>query len=209
MNCFDEKGQYVPYERIEVQEQHDANNYITPDDKVLEIGARYGGVSITINKILKNKKDHVAVEPESKIWPALQANRDRHYCEFQICKGAISNKPLKINDGGYEGFGNYTTHSKDGDIPLFKISDFNIDFNVLVVDCEGAFETFYDENKDFFPSLRLILYERDRKEVCDYDYLEKQFIKLGFKKINHPEAEHIAMLREPTSVNQRYASLKH
>lgn len=196
MNCFDEHGQYIPYERIEVQEQHDANGYIRPDDKVLEIGARYGGVSITINKILKNKRDHVAVEPDSRVWEAIEKNRDRHWCEFQICKGAISERPLKINDGGYEGFGNYTSEENDGNIELFKISDFNIDFNVLVVDCEGAFENFYNENKDFFKHLRLILYERDRKEHCDYDYLEKEFLGMGFKKVNHPSAEHIAMLRE-------------
>lgn len=196
MNCFDEHGQYIPYESIEVQEQHDANYYIRPDDKVLEIGARYGGVSITINKILKNKRDHVAVEPDSTVWEALEKNRDRHWCEFQICKGAISERPLNINDGGYNGFGNYTSEENDGNIELFKISDFNIDFNVLVVDCEGAFENFYNENKDFFKNLRLILYERDRKEHCNYDYLEKEFLNMGFKKVNHPQAEHIAMLRE-------------
>jgi FkbM family methyltransferase len=197
MNCFDEKGNYVPYERIEVQEQHDANAFIKPDDKVLELGARYGGVSITINKILKDKKNHVAVEPETKIWDALEHNRNRHYCEFQICKGAISNKPLKINDGGYQGFGNFTSLAKqaeDGDIPLFKISDFNIDFNVLVVDCEGALENFYNENKDFFKNLRLILYERDRKEYCNYEYLEDEFKKLGFKVVRDC-GSHVAIVK--------------
>jgi len=199
MNCFDEHGQYIPYESIEVQEQHDANAYIRPEDKVLEIGARYGGVSITINKILKNKRDHVAVEPEEKVWESLESNRNRHWCEFQICKGAISNKPLKMNEGGYGGFGNYTSEAKEneneGNIELFKISDFNINFNVLVVDCEGAFETFYNENKDFFKNLRLILYERDRKEHCNYDYLENEFINMGFKKVNRG-GEHIVMLRD-------------
>lgn len=184
MNCFDENSIYVPYERIEVQEQHDANAYIKPDDKVLELGARYGGVSITINKILNDKKNHVAVEPEAKVWNALQRNRDNHHCEFQICKGAISNKPLKINDGGYNGFGNFTSSAtqENGNIPLFKISDFNINFNVLVVDCEGALENFYNENKDFFKNLRLILYERDGKN-CNYQYLEDEFNKLGFKVV--------------------------
>ena len=196
MNCFSEKGEYIPYESIEVQEQHDANAYIRPDDKVLEIGARYGGVSITINKILKNKKDHVAVEPESTVWEALEKNRDRHWCEFHICKGAISERPLKINDGGYAGFGNYTSQDDEGNIELFKISDFNINFNVLVVDCEGAFETFYRENKDFFKNLRAILYEKDRPEVCDYDYLEKEFISMGFENRSDPRSSHYCMLRE-------------
>lgn len=182
MNCFDENNENVNYESLEKQEQEDANSFIKPDDKVLELGARYGGVSITINKILKNKKDHVAVEPDPIVWDSLEKNRDRHHCEFQICKGAISNKPLKINDGGYNGFGNYTTGDDDGNVSLFKISDFNIDFNVLVVDCEGALENFYNENKDFFKNLRLILYERDGKD-CNYEYLEDEFHKLGFKVI--------------------------
>ena len=196
MNCVDNHGYYVPYEQIEVQEQHDANQYIKPDDKVLELGARWGGISITINKILKNKKDHVAVEPESIVWEALQKNRDRHYCEFQICRGAISKKPLKMNDGGYNGFGNYTSHTEEGDVNLFKISDFNIDFNVLVVDCEGALENFYNENKDFFKQLRLILFERDRKDDCDYEYLENEFLKLGFKKESRAYCEHIVMVKD-------------
>ena len=196
MNCVDNNGYYVPYEQIEVQEQHDANAYIKPDDRVLELGARWGGISITINKILKNKKDHVAVEPESIVWEALEKNRDRHYCEFQICRGAISNKPLKMNDGGYNGFGNYTSHTEEGDINLFKLSDFNIDFNVLVVDCEGALENFYNENKDFFKQLRLILFERDRKDDCDYEYLENEFLKLGFKKESRAYCEHIVMFKD-------------
>jgi FkbM family methyltransferase len=196
MNCFDNHGNYVPYESVEIQEQHDANLYIKPDDKVLELGARWGGISITINKILKNKKDHVAVEPESIVWEALEKNRDRHHCEFKICKGAISNKPLKMNEGGYQGFGNYTSESEEGDVNLFKISDFDIDFNVLVVDCEGALENFYNENKEFFKQLRLILFERDRKEVCDYNYLENEFLKLGFKKEERGYCEHIVMFKE-------------
>lgn len=192
MNCFDENDNYVPYEQIEVQEQHDANAFIKPDDKVLELGARYGGVSITINKILKNKKDHVAVEPEAKVWNALEKNRNSHYCEFQICKGAISNKPLKMNEGGYNGFANFTSDAETNDIPLFKISDFNIDFNVLVVDCEGALENFYNENKDFFNNLRLILYEKDGID-CNYEYLEDEFTKLGFRVIQDT-GSHVVMV---------------
>jgi FkbM family methyltransferase len=192
MNCFDENDNYVPYQQIEVQEQHDANAFIKPDDKVLELGARYGGVSITINKILKNKKDHVAVEPEAKVWNALEKNRNRHYCEFQICKGAISNKPLKMNEGGYNGFANFTSDAETNDIPLFKISDFNIDFNVLVVDCEGALQNFYNENKDFFKNLRLILYERDGID-CNYEYLEDEFTKLGFRVIQDT-GSHVVMV---------------
>ena len=56
-------------------------------------------------------------------------------------------------------------------------------FNVLVADCEGFLETFYNENKEWFKSLRLILFEKDRPQACDYDYLVSEFIKLGFKPV--------------------------
>lgn len=196
MNCVDENDKRIDYKNIESREQRDANEFIKPDDKVLELGARYGGVSITINKILNDKKNHVAVEPDDKVWNALELNRDNNDCEFQICKGAISNKPLKINDGGYNGFGNFTSspsQDENGDIPLFKISDFNIDFNVLVADCEGALENFYNENKDFFKNLRLIIYERDGKE-CNYHYLEDEFNKLGFT-VSKDSGSHVVIVK--------------
>jgi FkbM family methyltransferase len=195
MKCFDEKGEYVNYTFHEKREQIDAKEYIHPDDKVLELGARYGGVSITINKILNDKTKHVAVEPDPIVWEALEKNRDSHDCKFQICKGAISDKPLQMNDGGYQGFGNYTSFSKEGNVKLFKVSDFNIDFNVLVVDNEGGLQSFYDENKDLFKNLRLIMYECDRPEASDYEYLEKEFRKLGFVKIPSDDYSHVSMVK--------------
>ena len=72
MKCFDEKGECVNYKLHEKREQIDAKQYIHPDDKVLELGARYGGVSITINKILNDKTKHVAVEPDPIVWEALE-----------------------------------------------------------------------------------------------------------------------------------------
>jgi FkbM family methyltransferase len=195
MKCFDEKGEYVNYEFHEKTEQMDAKKHIHPDDKVLELGARYGGVSITINKILNDKTKHVAVEPDPIVWEALEKNRDSNNCKFQICKGAISDKPLQMNDGGYQGFGNYTSVTEEGNVKLFKVSDFNIDFNVLVVDNEGGLENFYNENKDFFKNLRLIMYECDRPESSNYEYLEKEFLKLGFEKIPSDDYSHVSMVK--------------
>ena len=60
---------------------------------------------------------------------------------------------------------------------------YNLPFNVLVADCEGFLEVFFDENPEFYDNLRLIIFEEDYPEKCNYDkiknkLLEKQFINL-------------------------------
>jgi len=54
----------------ETFEQYLILKYIKPNDIVLEIGARYGIVSNTINLLLDNKKNHIVVEPDLEVIPA-------------------------------------------------------------------------------------------------------------------------------------------
>ena len=182
MEFYDENENIVRYDQLEVQEQIDANEFIKEDDIVLELGARWGGVSVTINKKLKNKQNHVAVEPDRVVWEALEKNRKNHNCEFIIIKGAISKKPLKIDksDKRWNGLATFTkgTSFMKSDIESFELP--KLKFNVLVADCEGFMETFYDENKEIFKDFRLIMIEKDRPEECDYPYLFREFEKLGF-----------------------------
>jgi hypothetical protein len=162
-------------------------NSIEPDDCVLELGARYGGTSCAINKILKDKNKQVSVEPDAKVWEALEINKKNNDCHFHILKGTISKKPQKIvlsdrtfGDGNQ--WATYTEPASDSlgvanyPLPLLP-------FNVLFVDCEGFLETFYEENKELFPQLRLIIIEKDRPEACDYNKLINIFHSLGFKTV--------------------------
>jgi hypothetical protein len=175
MEFFDENNNIVPYDIAEVVEREHANKYIKPDDCVLELGARYGGVSVTINKILNNKKNQVSVEPDKNVWKALETNKIIHECDFEIIKGTISKKKQKIICDGWA-----TRSVEGGDIDNYEIP--NKPFNVLVADCEGFLETFYRENPEFFKQLRLILFEKDFPENCNYDFLIDEFLKLGFKQ---------------------------
>ena len=185
MECYDENNELIPYNIWEKQEQIDANEFVKEDVVVLELGARWGGVSCVINKKLKNQENHLAVEPDQIVWESLEKNRDRHNCKFKILKGTISKKPLKIDksDKRWNGLATFTkgTNHKNSNIIIHSIPDMS--FNVLIADCEGFLETFYDENKEFFKTLRLIMFEKDRENECDYNYLIKEFNKLGFKEI--------------------------
>ena len=61
-------------------------------------------------------------------------------------------------------------------------------FNVLVADCEGFLEQFFDDNPELYDELELLIYERDNNEGgsrrnCNYNKIEKTLVNKGFKKI--------------------------
>ncbi len=182
MVFVNENGVEVNYKKYEAEEIQLVKKYIKPDDRVLELGARYGGCSVAINQILNDKTKQYSVEPDSRVWDALEKNRDNHNCKFNIIKGVISSKPLKIikDTRDFGDKNDWAAYTVEGD----EVQNYYLpigDFNVLVADCEGFLETFYNENTKFFDKLRLIIFEQDRPDFCDYKRLSKIFIDMGFK----------------------------
>ena len=183
MECIDEFGRLLNYDNIETEEQKQVKDFIKTTDKVLELGARWGGVAITTNKILNNKTEHYVVEPDYRVWKALEFNKKHNNCEFNIIKGVISKKDLQLDfsDIRYHGMCTFTTEAKSlNKCSRVELKDIDCKFNVLIADCEGFLEQFYDENKEFFKQLRCIIFEKDRSEYCNYEKLEEVFKELGF-----------------------------
>ena len=187
MNILDLYGNKVDVEHIEKNEQDLANYFILENDIVLELGARYGSVSCIINSKLNNKKNQVVVEPDDRVWDALERNKVNNNCEFNIVKGFISNKKLDLTnlDVCLGGYGSTFIESNDTKIPSYSLDEitnkYNLKFNVLVADCEGFLEVFFDENPFFYDNLRLIIFEADYSEKCNYDKIRN---KLREKKFN-------------------------
>lgn len=189
MNILDQYGNCVNIEHIEKREQDLAKQYILENDIVLELGARYGSVSCIINSKLNNKYNQVVVEPDDRVWDALEKNKVNNNCEFNIIKGFISNKKLDlINlDVWLGGYGATFIESNDTKIPSYSLDEiknkYNLNFNVLVADCEGFLEVFFDENPNFYDNLRLIIFEADYTEKCNYDKIKSKLIEKKFNKI--------------------------
>ena len=175
----DNKGKIVDYTRNESTEVKQAKQYIKPDDRVLELGARFGGVAVTTNKILKDKDQHYVVECDPSVWDTLDFNKNNNNCSFNIIKGTISRKKQGISG---KSWATHTVQDEESNIPNYPLP--LVDFNVLIADCEGFIEQFYDENKEFFKGLRLILLEKDRPNHCNYDRIFEEFKNLGFKQID-------------------------
>ena len=95
---------------------------IKENDIVLELGARYGTVSCAINNQLKTKTNQVSVEPDHKVWEALEKNKKINNCNFHILRGFLSKKKLDlvIENNGYF---NYSVESEQSSIPSFSLNE--------------------------------------------------------------------------------------
>jgi FkbM family methyltransferase len=186
MRIFNESGLEINTQIIEFEEQRLAKEFIRENDVVLELGARYGSVSCVINNILSNKKSQVSVEPDHRVWVALKDNREKNGAEFNIIEGFISRKKLNLVPRGYD-----TTFSHDETSDCFCCTldeveeKFNLNFNVLVADCEGFLEIFLDENPKLYEKMRAVIFEADMTDICNYDKIRKNLFFYGFiEKVN-------------------------
>jgi FkbM family methyltransferase len=189
MKIVNERDEEVDIKNMEIEEQALAQKYIQENDVVLELGARYGSVSCIINSKLAIKTNQVVVEPDERVWAALEKNRKVNNCDFHIVKGFLSNKKLGLTnlDNWYGGYGTTCVPDDNTKIPSYSMdilnTKFNYTFNVLVADCEGFLETFFDENPTFYDTLRLIIFEADYPEKCNYKKITDTLSVKGFTKL--------------------------
>ena len=86
--------------------------------------------------------------------------------------------------GGYASTFIYNENSKIQSYTLDEVKKiYNLKFNVLVADCEGFLEVFFDENPNCYDDLRLIIFEADYDHKCNYEKIRKSLIKYNFKAI--------------------------
>jgi FkbM family methyltransferase len=185
---IDENNNLINHTYFEHSEQLQANTFIRPDSVVLELGARYGTVSCVINSRLNNKNNQVSVEPDSRVWKALEKNMIRNNCKFNILKGVISNSPLELtNLSNHYGYGTTTVKSSSSSIPNYSLKEveelYDLKFNTLVADCEGFLESFMDDNPQLYDELTLIIFEKDCPDKCNYKKIIDNLKAHGFKNV--------------------------
>ena len=190
MKFYNEHNNLIDNNSIEKPEQDLVNQYILEDDVVIELGARYGTVSCAINKKLKNKKGQISVEPDDRVWNALDNNKIKNNCNFNIIKGFISNKKLDLTNLGVcmNGYGATFIENNDTKIPSYSLDEIKTQYDInkftaLVADCEGFLEVFFDENLELYTDLRIVIFEADYADKCNYDKIKQNLILHKFVKI--------------------------
>jgi len=184
----DEHGRHIPY-HLEDEEREDAV-YIPRDSTVLEIGARYGTVSFVINERLNDRTKHVVIEPDARVWDALQTNKKKLESEYTIVHKVLASRPMffypKPEKNGYGSSTCYTArHAEDIQVDNITYAELKeqtgLTFDTVVIDCEGCIQQLFTDFPDLLEDVNLVLYEQDKEEFCNYSVVEHTLRDSGFR----------------------------
>lgn len=160
----------------ELPEQLMAILYLTGKEKVLEIGGNIGRNSLMIAHILKkqNNNNLVVLESDTEISKQLGENRDINHFDFHIENAALSKRKLIQKDWNtmesdvvLEGYKMINT------ITLEELNNkYNIPFDTLVLDCEGAFYYILMDMPEILNHIKLIIMENDYNDIAHKEYID-------------------------------------
>ena len=168
----------------EVPEQKMAIRYLTGNEKVLEIGGNIGRNSLIIGYILNKNNNNNLVTLESNLDIARQLieNRDINNLNFKIESSALSKRkliqvgwntiPSDILLDGYNSVNTITFDELE--------SKYQITFDTLVLDCEGAFYYILLDMPEILNNIKLIIMENDYNDINHKMYIDKFLIKNNF-----------------------------
>lgn len=169
----------------ELPEQIMSINFLTGNEKILEIGGNFGRNSMIIAYILNNSSEYVVMESDQEIAKKLEYNRDINNYLFHIEVSALS-KYNMIQNG-------WTCIKSDIEIPGYNkvhtisyndlCKKYNIEFDTLVLDCEGAFYDILLDMPEILNNINLILIENDFSELTKKQYVDTILLANNFKVI--------------------------
>jgi len=151
----------------EYPEQKIAVRHLSGNEKVLEIGGNIGRNSLMISSLLQDQANLVVMECDDGIAEQLAENRDLNGHHFHIERSALSKRrliqrgwdtvPSDVLVDGYKWVNTLTVDELK--------NKYNIAFDTLVLDCEGAFYYILMDMPEILDGIKLILMENDYHEL--------------------------------------------
>jgi len=158
----------------EYNEQLLATEWLSGNEKVLEIGGNIGRNSLVIASILKDDTNFVTLESDPDIACQLIENRDLNNFNFNVENSALSvrkliqrgwdTKPSDTLEDGYK-WVNTITFSE-------LKNKYNIVFDTLILDCEGAFYYILMDMPEILSGINLIIMENDYNDINHKNYID-------------------------------------
>ena len=165
----------------ELPEQEMTVRYLTGDEKVLEIGGNIGRNSLIIASIINNN-NFVSLESDTDISKQLEENMNLNNFKFHIENSALSKrkliqkgwdtKPSNVLENGYKWVNiiNFEELNRK----------YNIVFDTLVLDCEGAFFYILKDMPEILNNIKLIIMENDYHDISHKKYVDSVLKKYYF-----------------------------
>jgi FkbM family methyltransferase len=166
----------------ELPEQKMVVRYLTGNEKVLEIGGNIGRNSCIISSIVGTNL--VTLESDINITNQLRENKELNQLSFHIENSALSNRKLIQtgwntfpSDTLLEGYNwvNTITYSE-------LVTKYNIDFDTLVLDCEGAFYYILMDMPEILNNIQLIIMENDYTDLSHKIFIDDTLTKNNFTR---------------------------
>lgn len=166
----------------ELPEQKMIVKYLKGDEKILEIGGNIGRSSLVIGFILENTNNLLTLECDENISKQLIENRESNNMKFHIECSALSkrkliqkdwdSKPSETLEPGFKWVNTIT-------LEQLKMK-YNINFDTLVLDCEGAFYYILMDMPEILDNINLIIMENDYHNFEHKQYIDNILIKNNF-----------------------------
>ena len=166
----------------ELPEQKMIVRYLKGHEKVLEIGGNIGRSSLVIASILENTNNLLTLESDENISKQLIENRKSNNMKFHIECSALSkrkliqkdwdSKPSETLEPGFKWVNTIT-------LEQLKMK-YNINFDTLVLDCEGAFYYILMDMPEILDNINLIIMENDYHNFEHKLYIDNILIKNNF-----------------------------
>lgn len=177
--------------RDEYPEQLMVSKYIKGTEKVLEIGGNIGRNTMVIAHILNKmgNNNFVSLESDSNSAAQLEHNKKLNNLDFNIEASALSKR--KLIQRGWETIpsesllNGYTwVNTIDYDTLVKK---YNIVFDTLVADCEGALYYILQDMPEMLNNINLIIMENDYHNIEHKNKVNEILINNGFR-LDYKEA---------------------
>jgi len=172
----------------ELPEQELAVEFIKSDAKVLEIGGNIGRNSLVISSILENDRNLLVLESDPEIASKLLHNRNQNHFRFNVQNAALSNDPLIQNEWITKPLVDNTIEPGWKRVPTITWTElkrrFPIDFDTLVLDCEGAFFKIVQDFPEILIGIKTIIVENDYPDEEQKRFVDDILVKNGFSVVH-------------------------
>ena len=171
----------------ELPEQMMVVRYLQGDEKVLEIGGNIGRNSMIIASILNQcgNSQFVCLECDQNSAGLLAHNKALNNLEFFIEPSALSKRKLilkgwntVVSEVVLEGFTEVQTITLDQ-----LTAKYNIAFDTLVLDCEGAFYYILMDMPEILLPVQTIIMENDYTDLAHKQYINEVLQKNNFEVV--------------------------